>query len=375
MSTSLTALLLSRGLSKSSVGIVSTATLLGSATSLILVTRFAHILRPHRVLIAMSFLMALTGFMFAASGSFAVLLLVSVIGPLNPSTGDVSPFLPAEQTIIGSTFEGEARTRAFARFALVASGGAAIGAFLAGPLSSVGRRVGFDSTNGVALNPLIYGCIGLLVLPIYVVTIGRSSQSPAVTNPSRLGPSKRVIRELTAVFALDSAGGGMMLYSIIALWMRGRFNFDLGRIGAVLGFMSLASAASALLAPKLSARFGLIETMVFTHVIANLLVVAAAFAPNAPVAVGCLVGRSLLSQLDVPPRSSFIMSLVTAPERSAAAAFTNLPRSIATASTPLLAAWMLQHSTFGWPLVVGGILKLIYDLLLWIRFRGRSSRG
>ena len=167
----------------------------------------------------------------------------------------------------------------------------------------------------------------------------------------------------------------MVLYSIIALWMKARFDFDLGQIGTVLGSMSLAAAVSALAAPKLSARFGLVETMVVTHAIANLLLLATAFAPSAGVAVALLLGRSLLSQLDVPPRTSFIMSLVSPEERSAAAAFTNLPRSVATASTPILAAWMLEKSEFGWPLIVGALMKLAYDLLLWVRFRSRSSKG
>jgi MFS family permease len=375
MSTSLATLLLAQGLPKSAVGVVSTVTLLGSATTLLLVTRFAEILRPYRVLVVMSLLMVVMGTIFAVTGNLVVLLLVSMIGPLNPSTGDVSAFLPAEQTIVGSAFEGALRTRAFARFSLVAAGGAAIGSFLAGPLSYVGRLIGFDSTDGLAMSPLAYAAIGVIVLIVYVRTVGRVPLSLAVSSPGRLGPSRRVITELSAIFALDSAGGGMVLYSIIALWMKGRFDFDLSQIGAALGGMSLAAAASALTAPRLSARFGLVETMVVTHVCGNLLLLATAFASTPQLAVACLLGRSLLSQLDVPPRSSFVMSLVTPSERSAAAAFTNLPRSVATASTPILAAWMLQHSSFGWPLVAGALLKLAYDALLWVRFRRFSSRG
>ncbi len=375
MSTSLTALLLAQGLPKSAVGVVSTATLLGSATSLVLISRFAMHLKPLRVLIAMGLFMAFTGIVFATTGSLVALVLVALIGPLNPSTGDVSPFLPAEQTVVGSAFEGHARTKAFAQFSLVASAGASLGAFLSGPLARLGRLFGLDSTNGVALNPLVYASIGMMVIPVYVVAVGRTQQPIAVSAPVRLNESRRIIRELTAVFALDSAGGGMVLFSIIALWMKGRFSFDLGQIGLVLGFMSLASAVSALSAAKLSARFGLVETMVFTHAPANVLLIAAAFAPTAPVAVACLIARSLLSQLDVSPRTSFVMSLATPAERSAAMAFTNLPRSIATASTPIIGAFLLQHSTFGWPLVIGGGLKLVYDALLWIRFRDRIPLG
>ena len=373
MSASLTPLLLSRGFNGRTIGLVTTATLLGSATNLVLVSRFPRVLRPQRVLVAMSVLMAATGMTFAATGALGALLAISIIGPLNPSSGDVSPFLPAEQTIVSAAEEGTARTRALARFALVASAGASAGAFLAGSIAHVGRRIGFVATNGTAFSALVYGALGLIVLGVYVPTM-RRTQSTSITNPSRLGPSRSIIRRLTAVFALDSAGGGMVVNTLIALWLQRRFDFTLGKIGAVLGLMSLCSAASALLAPRLSARFGLVETMALTHAPANVLVIAAAFAPNPQVAVVCLAVRALVSQLDVPPRVAFVMSLVEPDERSAAAAFTNLPRSIATASTPLLGGWLLTKSSFGWPLVIGGAMKLAYDALLWIKFRRYSQR-
>jgi predicted MFS family arabinose efflux permease len=314
-----------------------------------------------------------TGFVFAASGTLAVLIVVALIGPLNPSSGDVSAFLPAEQTIVGSSHEGQARTRALARFALAASAGAALGAFMSGPLSHVGRSLGFDATKGIAFGAVVYGLLGLAVIPIYVAT-GRHVHPDAVRLPGRLGPSKRRIQELTAVFALDSAGGGMVVNSLIALWLARRFDFTLGRIGLVLGLMSLASAASALLSPRLSRRFGTVETMAFTHAPASLLLIVAAFAPTPQFAVACLAIRSLMSQLDVPPRVAFVMSLVEPSERSAATAFTNLPRAVATASTPLLGGWLLTRTTFGWPLVIGGAMKFTYDVLLWVRFRKYSTR-
>jgi predicted MFS family arabinose efflux permease len=369
MSTSLATLLLVREFSERSVGIVSTATLLGSASALLLITRFAPVFPPRRVLVMMSALMVATGLVFGLSGEMILLVGIALIGPLNPSTGDVSAFLPAEQTVIGSATTGATRTMALARMSLVATTGAAIGSFLAGPLRSVGRGVGFEATQGVALIPLVYAAIGLAVIPIYLHAVD-SSQPLAVRSPTRLGPSKRTVRELAAVFAMDSAGGGFVVYSIVGLWLQRRFGFSLDRIGAVLGLMSLAAAASSLLAPRLSVRFGLVNTMVFTHLPANVLLFCAALAPNAPVAVGLLLARSLLSQLDVAPRVSLVMALVTPEERSAASAFTNLPRSLATASTPLLGAMMLERSTFGWPLVVGATLKIVYDVVLWVRFRG-----
>jgi MFS family permease len=154
-----------------------------------------------------------------------------------------------------------------------------------------------------------------------------------------------------------------------------RFDFALGQTGLVLAVASAASATSSLLAPRLSRRFGLVETMVFTHLPANVLCIAAGLAPNAPVAVTLLVLRALLSQLDVPARQTFVMSVVPPEERAAAAAFTNLPRSLAAAATPPIAGWLLHHSTVGWPLVAGGGLKVVYDLLLLARFRRYSTKA
>jgi predicted MFS family arabinose efflux permease len=276
--------------------------------------------------------------------------------------------------VLGSAFEGSARTKAIARLTLVASGGAALGAFLSGSLAAVGRRRMPRTRCGAGFLPLVYAGLGLLVLPMYLL-VGRSAQPAAVSAPTRLGESRGVVLRLAALFSLDSAGGGLVVYSIIALWLRGRFGFELAEIGGVLGGMSLAAAASSLLSPKLASRFGLVETMVFTHLPSNLLLIGAAFAPNAPIAIGLLLARSLMSQLDVAPRVSLVMSLVTPEERSAASAFTNLPRSLATASTPLLGAWMLEHSTVGWPLVAGGILKIVYDIALWLGFRHTEARS
>ncbi len=373
MSAGLASLLVARGFGPNTVGQISTATLLGSALALVLITSVAHIFRPYRVLMVMSILMAITGLVFAFSSTLWVLIAISLIGPLNPSSGDVSPLLPAEQTVLGSAFDGKARTTAMARFSLIALAGASCGAFSLGPIKHLGHRIGMGA-DGIALAPLVYAGIGMIVFPAYLVAL-RSKQPLAVTKPSRLGVSARVIYELTAIFALDSAGGGMVIYSIIALWLHKRFDFSAGRVGTVLGLMSLASAASALLAPRISARIGLVETMVITHLPSNVLIIAAAFAPNAKIVVGLLIARSLLSQMDVPPRVSFVMSLVTPEERSAASAFTNLPRSIASAFMPLIGGWLVQLSSFGWPLVIGGVLKMIYDVLLWVRFRGRSIRA
>ena len=318
--------------------------------------------------------MAATGVAFAATGALIVLVPLAVIGPLNPTGGDVSAFLPAEQALITDGTAEADRSTVFARYSLAGFVGATLGALAAGPVAAAGRRLGFSASHGTALAPLLYAAVGVAVTVAYLRAARRGAAHRSSRPPSQLVESKKLVHQLAAVFALDSAGGGFVGTALVAAWLVRRFDFALGQIGLVLALASAASAASSLLAPRLSRRFGLVETMVFTHAPANVLCIAAGLAPNATLAVVFLIGRALLSQLDVPPRQTFVMSVVPPAERSAAAAFTNLPRSLAAASTPPIAGWLLHASRFGWPLIVGGSLKLLYDGLLFVRFRHHSTR-
>ena len=366
-------LLRARGFDERTLGWLVSATLLGSAAMLLGVTYWPQVLTPHRVLVLLGCLMTATGIAFAFTAALVVLLPLAIVGPLNPSGGDVSAFLPAEQALIADATSDTSRSALFAKYAFGGSVGAAIGSLATGPTASLGRHLGFAATQGAALAPLLYATVGLAVTFAYV-RAGSRRGAVVTSTPTRLTDSKKVVSELAAVFALDSAGGGFVGNAMIAAWLARRFDFALGQIGLVLALASTASAASALFAPRLSRRFGLVETMVFTHLPANALLIAAGLAPSAPWAVTLLVARALLSQLDVPARQTFVMSVVPPVERGAAAAFTNLPRSLAAASTPPIAGWLLHRSTFGWPLILGGSLKAIYDVVVLIRFRRLSTR-
>jgi hypothetical protein len=177
------------------------------------------------------------------------------------------------------------------------------------------------------------------------------------------------VLKLTALFSLDSFGGGFVVDSLLALWLFQRFGLSLEAAGAVFFAARLLSAFSQLVSSWLAARIGLIPTMVYTHLPANALLVAAALMPSAPLAVACLLGRMALSQMDVPARQSYVMAVVPLEERAAAASVTNVPRSLASALTPLAAGALLARSSFGWPLVLGGSIKIAYDLLLLAQFR------
>jgi MFS family permease len=199
----------------------------------------------------------------------------------------------------------------------------------------------------------------------------RHGRAPAAGAPRRtpLRHSRRIVLRLTALFALDSFGGGFAIDSLLAFWLFLRFDLALHEIGAVFFAARTLSALSQLLSPRLAARYGLIETMVFTHIPANVFLILAAFMPTAPLAVGFLLLRMTLSSMDVPARQSYVMSVTPPEERAAAASITNVPRSLTSAISPMLAGLLLQVSTFGWPLVAGGILKIVYDLLLLAQFR------
>ena len=183
-----------------------------------------------------------------------------------------------------------------------------------------------------------------------------------------LGPSRRVVYRLAAVFSLDSLGGGFVVQSLLVLWLARRHGLSTATTGAVFFWTGLLAGASALVAVRIARRIGLVRTMVFTHLPANVLLVLTALAPTAPLAVAGLLARSALSQMDVPTRTSYVMAVVSPEERPAAASVTGVPRSLAAAATPLAAGWLLEHSTFGWPLVIGGVLKAAYDLLLLAMF-------
>jgi predicted MFS family arabinose efflux permease len=216
---------------------------------------------------------------------------------------------------------------------------------------------------------LVYGAVAVGIGALYLGLRHGTAPVAGVRAAAPLRHSRAVVFRLTALFSLDSFGGGFAVDSMLALWLLLRFDLPLPVAGSVFFGARLLSAFSQLVSPRLAARFGLIETMVFTHIPANIFVIVAAFMPTAPLAVTFLLLRMAFSQMDVPARQSYVMAVVPPEERAAAASVTNVPRSLASALSPLLAGALLQHSTFGWPLICAGVLKLTYDVLLLINFR------
>jgi predicted MFS family arabinose efflux permease len=365
----LTGYLTAVGLSDLRIGIVVTVTLLGSAGLTLAVGLRAHAYPRRRLLRFVSLLMVATGIGFAAFTEFWPLALVGLIGTLNPSAGDVSVFLPTEQALLPATVSDQQRTAMFARYSLIGTLVAAVGAALAGVPEWVAGRLDIDPTTALRSTFLGYAAIGVLVFARYrrlTPAVERGEGPP----PNRaLGPSKRTVYRLAALFSLDALGGGFVITALVVLWLQRRFDLSLAVSGVVFFWAGLLSAFSALVAVRIARRIGLVRTMVFTHLPANGLLILTAFMPNASLAVACLLGRAALSQMDVPARTSYVMAVVTPEERPAAASITNVPRSLAAALPAIAAGWMLGQTSFGWPLIIGGSVKALYDVLLLIQFR------
>jgi MFS family permease len=356
------------GLSDARIGVIVAATLLGSAALTLAVGLRGHTLGRRRLLQCVSVLMIATGLGFAAATQFWPLVVVAVVGTMNPSSGDVSVFLPTEQALLPGTAPDRARTALFARYSLIGTLVAAVGALCAGVPEWIGRRFGATSETALRWTFVGYAALGVIVLLRY------RRLSPAVEPSGQvphtaLGPSKPIVYRLAALFSLDAFGGGFVITALVVLWLQKRFGMSIAVSGAVFFWSGVLSAFSALVAVRIAHRIGLVRTMVFTHLPANGFLVLAAFMPTAPLAVGALLVRSALSQMDVPVRTSYVMAVVSPAERPAAASVTNVPRSLASALPPIAAGWMLGHSTFGWPLVLGGVIKATYDLLLLRQFR------
>jgi MFS family permease len=360
-----------RGLDSLRVGAVATATLVGSAALTLLVGLVAYRLQRRRLLLRVALLMAATGLGFALARDFWALLVVAFVGTLNPSSGDVSVFLPTEQALLPQTAPARERTALFARYSLVGSLAAAVGALGAGLPQFVADRSGLGLARALEGMFVLYAVLGLGVYLLYrglspaIEPDGPREGAPAAP----LGRSRGIVYRMAAVFSLDSFGGGFVVQSLLALWLFQRFELSVATAGTIFFWTGVLSSVSYLVAVPLARRFGLLNTMVFSHLPANLFLALVPFMPTLPLAIGLLLARSALSQMDVPTRTSYVMAVVSSEARPAAASVTNVPRSLASAASPLLAGYLLQLSPFGWPLVLGGVLKAVYDLLLLAMFR------
>jgi hypothetical protein len=347
---------------------VATATLLGSALATIAVGVWGHRFRSQRLLAGAALLMTATGVAFAGFSTFWPLLVVAFVGTLNPSSGDVSVFLPLEHARLASAASGHARTALFARYSVLGALCAAVGALAAALPEAMALHTGVRALVSLRAMFVLYGAIGLLVCWLYRGS-GVDSSAPMSQRPAPLGASRRIVLRLAALFSVDAFAGGLVVNALMALWLFQRFGLSLAQAGAFFFWTGLLSAASQFAAPRVAGRIGLLNTMVFTHIPSSICLVLAALSSSLPWALGLLLVRSALSQMDVPTRSAFVMAVVTPPERAAAASLTAVPRSLAAAVSPALAGAVFAGGWIAAPLIACGAMKIAYDLVLWWAFR------
>jgi MFS family permease len=359
--------LLNLGLSPFQVGLIATTTLLGSGILTLLIgihaSRYEH--RP--LLLAASALMAFTGLGMASLETFWPLMLVALVGTLNPSGGDVSVFMPVEHAMLASHAEGTRRTAVFARYSLTGTLFAAFGSLAAALPGLLAPLVGITTQASIKAMFILYALLAVIMAGLYRGLPPRPAAEVAPPK-SALGPSRKRVYVLATLFSLDAFGGGFVVQSLIALWLYQRFGLSIEVAGSIFFWAGLLTAFSYLVAARIASRIGLVKTMVYTHLPSSLCLIAIPFCTDLAYAVALLLIRSALSQMDVPTRSSYVMAIVSPQERAAAASVTSVPRSLAAAASPALAGYLLGASTFGWPLIVGGALKIVYDILLLAMF-------
>ena len=361
--------LLALGMSAFEVGVVATLALFGSAL-LTLAIGYLGARYDHRaLLLAASTLMAATGISYAAAGEYALLLIVAFVGTINPSGGSTSIFVPLEHTVLSGAVAPLARTRAFARYSLIGALAGAFGSLFAGMPEWL-APAGIDTLAAVRIMFIAYAALGILGGLVYrrIPAPDRVPRSQA-QRPPALGQSRGIVYRLAALFSIDSFAGGFVVQSLLALWLFERFELSLTAASLFFFWTGVLSAFSFPVAAWIGARIGLVNTMVFTHIPSSLCLIAAAFVPSVEWALGLLLVRAMLSQMDVPTRSSYVMAVVTEAERPAAASVTAVPRSLASAAGPVLAGALFAAGNMALPLLICGGLKIAYDLMLLAAFR------
>ena len=355
------------GFSPFQIGLVAAAALLGSAGMTLAVGFLARHHDLRRLLLISALAMMLTGLALPSFEAFAFVLLIVFLGTMNPSTGDIGMFVPLEHAMLAHGAADQDRTRIFAHYSLVAAIATAIGALAAATPDGL-ILLGIDKIGGLKAMFYLYAGLGLVSIGLYQC-LPHTETHDTAPRATALGPSKGIVYKLAALFSLDAFAGGFAVQSLVALWLFERFDLSLAEASLFFFWSNVLTAFSYPVAVRLAKRFGLVNTMVFTHIPSSACLIIAAFSPNLTIVLTLLLIRSALSQMDVPTRTSYVMAVVTPAERPAAASVTAVPRSLASSISPALAGALLATSFSGLPLVICGVLKIIYDVSLLMTFR------
>lgn len=366
------------GLSEAQTGMLLTLTLVGdTVVSLYLTTRADRIGR-RRMLMAGAVLMAVAGLVFASTKNLWLLVLAGTVGVISPSGHEVGPFLSIEQSALSHVVSDRTRTEVLAWYTLAGSFATALGALAAGSATRVLQTTVMTPVGSYRMAVVLYAALGVVLAVLFsrlsraaeATTLGEKRAFQATfAGLSGLDQSRHVVVKLSALFALDSFGGGFVIQSFAAYWFYLRFGVNPGTLGAIFFWANIFAGVSALLAARLASRFGLIKTMVATHLPSNILLILVPLMPTLSLAVSVLLVRFSISQMDVPTRQSYVMAVVSPEERSAAAGITGVARTLGAAVSPLFVGFMFARpALINLPFFIAGTLKIIYDLLLYRAF-------
>ncbi|MBN8580495.1 MAG: MFS transporter [Anaerolineae bacterium] len=360
------------GLTEQQAGLLFTFTLAGDAGISLLLTTRADVFGRKRTLLLGAFLMVAAGVVFLMTNNIVILIIAAIIGVISPSGNEIGPFLSVEQAGLSQLVPDKLRTNVFAWYNLTGSFSTAIGALAGGWLAQLLQSAGwtaFDAyryiLTGYAVGGVLLAVMFLQISPAIEVR-ERAADTKKVLG---LHKSKKVVLKLSALFALDAFAGGLIVQSMIAYWFHVRFGVDSGILGSIFFGANILAGLSSLLAVKVAEKFGLINTMVFTHIPSNILLILVPLMPSLPLAIGILLLRFSISQMDVPTRQSYTMAVVAPDERSAASGVTAIARSVGASLSPALTGLFFSiPALLSMPFFLCGGLKIVYDLLLWREF-------
>ncbi len=370
------------GLGEASIGLLLTLTLIGDTVISLWLTTRADRFGRRRTLIIGTLLMIFAAVLFANTQEFVPLLIAATIGVISPSGNEVGPFLPIEQAALAQIVPDRQRTHIFAWYNLVGSFATALGALCGGGLAQLLQNSGVTPLDSYRSIVIGYGLIGLLLLLIFT-RLSAKVEAPSPSSPALLPKrergmlglhrSQRVVFKLSALFSLDAFAGGFVVSSFVAYWFNVRFGAEPGALGAIFFAANILAGLSALSAARVAKRIGLINTMVFTHIPSNVLLILVPLMPTLPLAVLVLLLRFSISQMDVPTRQSYTMAVVDPDERSAAAGVTGVARTTGAALSPSITGALMSYpALLNVPFYLAGGLKIIYDVLLYHSFRSMT---
>jgi MFS family permease len=363
------------GLADPTIGVLLTLTLLGDTVLSLWITTRADRFGRKKMLVAGAALLVLAGVVFGVAHNFWLLLAAATIGVISPSGNEVGPFLSIEQASLSQIVSHDDRTAVFAWYNLAGSVATALGALVGGEGADLLQQLGWSVLHSFRAVILAYAALGALLAALFLLltpAVEHRAGGPSPAGPVLLGlhKSRKVVFKLSSLFALDAFGGGFVVQGIAAYWFHVRFGASAGTLGAIFFGANILAGISALTAASLARRVGLIETMVFTHVPSNVLLILVPLMPNLPLAITVLLLRFSISQMDVPTRQSYTMAVVDPDERSAASGITGIARTAGAAMSPSLAGMLLAVPALtSVPFFCSGGLKLVYDFLLWRSFR------